>query len=140
MCIRDRDYLRRAGEPDTSAERTLLRVAVGMTWEDRLHLAEVIAPRADMRAAATSLLDAAWRTVIPAGHRVDLPDSSHAEREFPSRIAPAARLLSASLVLRPDHPLIAALTETVLQQGKGLSLIHISEPTRLLSISYAVFC
>ncbi len=24
--------------------------------------------------------------------------------------------------------------------GKGLSLIHISEPTRLLSISYAVFC
>ena len=23
---------------------------------------------------------------------------------------------------------------------KGLSLIHISEPTRLLSISYAVFC
>src|SRR5674536_16778 len=24
--------------------------------------------------------------------------------------------------------------------GRGLSLIHISEPTRLLSISYAVFC
>src|SRR5674536_116506 len=24
--------------------------------------------------------------------------------------------------------------------SKGLSLIHISEPTRLLSISYAVFC
>src|SRR5674536_65107 len=24
--------------------------------------------------------------------------------------------------------------------GEGLSLIHISEPTRLLSISYAVFC
>src|SRR5678815_4480039 len=27
-----------------------------------------------------------------------------------------------------------------LQPDKGLSLIHISEPTRLLSISYAVFC
>eukprot|EP00658_Telonema_sp_P-2_P005689 TRINITY_DN12148_c0_g1_i1.p1 TRINITY_DN12148_c0_g1~~TRINITY_DN12148_c0_g1_i1.p1 ORF type:complete len:166 (+),score=32.44 TRINITY_DN12148_c0_g1_i1:104-601(+) len=27
-----------------------------------------------------------------------------------------------------------------LPQGEGLSLIHISEPTRLLSISYAVFC
>src|SRR5678815_5377010 len=26
------------------------------------------------------------------------------------------------------------------QVDKGLSLIHISEPTRLLSISYAVFC
>ena len=25
-------------------------------------------------------------------------------------------------------------------RGQGLSLIHISEPTRLLSISYAVFC
>src|SRR5678815_106340 len=25
-------------------------------------------------------------------------------------------------------------------KDKGLSLIHISEPTRLLSISYAVFC
>src|SRR5678815_4066900 len=27
-----------------------------------------------------------------------------------------------------------------LHRGDGLSLIHISEPTRLLSISYAVFC
>ncbi len=116
------DYLRRAGAPDTIAERALLRVTEGMTWEDRLHLAEVVAPRADMHAAALSLLDAAWRTVTPAGHRVDLPDTSHAEREFPSRIAPAARLLSASLVLRPDHPLLAALTETVLQQGKGESI------------------
>eukprot|EP00658_Telonema_sp_P-2_P083993 TRINITY_DN9217_c0_g1_i2.p1 TRINITY_DN9217_c0_g1~~TRINITY_DN9217_c0_g1_i2.p1 ORF type:complete len:101 (-),score=21.06 TRINITY_DN9217_c0_g1_i2:85-387(-) len=26
------------------------------------------------------------------------------------------------------------------EQGQKLSLIHISEPTRLLSISYAVFC
>ena len=26
------------------------------------------------------------------------------------------------------------------ETGKDLSLIHISEPTRLLSISYAVFC
>src|SRR5678816_1340733 len=30
--------------------------------------------------------------------------------------------------------------ETRKQEGTGLSLIHISEPTRLLSISYAVFC
>ena len=28
----------------------------------------------------------------------------------------------------------------MLQAALGLSLIHISEPTRLLSISYAVFC
>src|SRR5678815_4209193 len=50
----------------------------------------------------------------------------------------------------PDHmdllPLIAAYFEQVgvkieIQPMEyGLSLIHISEPTRLLSISYAVFC
>eukprot|EP00658_Telonema_sp_P-2_P061808 TRINITY_DN5046_c0_g1_i8.p2 TRINITY_DN5046_c0_g1~~TRINITY_DN5046_c0_g1_i8.p2 ORF type:complete len:100 (+),score=40.74 TRINITY_DN5046_c0_g1_i8:133-432(+) len=31
-------------------------------------------------------------------------------------------------------------TESVERNGEILSLIHISEPTRLLSISYAVFC
>jgi uncharacterized protein YfaS (alpha-2-macroglobulin family) len=50
---------------------------------------------------------------------VDLPDSAFAEREFPSRVAPAARLLTASLVLRPDHPWLGALIETVLQQGRA---------------------
>jgi uncharacterized protein YfaS (alpha-2-macroglobulin family) len=115
------DYLRRAGQPDADAERALLRVAAAMTWEDRLHLAEVVGTRADARAEALALVDAAWSTVVPAGHRLDLPDSSHAEREFPSRIAPAARLLSASLALHSDHALLGALTETVLQQGKAES-------------------
>ena len=32
------------------------------------------------------------------------------------------------------------LLKNVRQSLLGLSLIHISEPTRLLSISYAVFC
>jgi uncharacterized protein YfaS (alpha-2-macroglobulin family) len=115
------DFLRRAGRPDTSSERSLLRLARAMTWEDRLRLAEVIAPRVDLRAEASAIVDAAWRTVTVAGQRVDLPDSSHAPRAFPSRIAPAARLLSASLVLRPSHPLLGALTETVLQQGRAES-------------------
>ena len=115
------DYLRRAGAPDTAAERALLRVAVAMTWEDRLRLAEVIAARKDMRADAESIVDAAWLAVTPAGHRVDLPDSSHGPRQFPSRIAPAARLLSASLELRPTHPMLGALMETVLQQGRAES-------------------
>ena len=30
--------------------------------------------------------------------------------------------------------------KTILFNAADLSLIHISEPTRLLSISYAVFC
>jgi hypothetical protein len=120
------DYLRRAGEPDTAAERALLRVARVMTWEDRLRFAEVIASRDDMRADAESIVDSAWRAVTVAGHRVDLPDSAHAVRTFPSRIAPAARLLSASLMLRPAHPLLAALTETVLQTGRAESIFALN--------------
>src|SRR5678815_3813602 len=37
-----------------------------------------------------------------------------------------------------QHPLIADQQRGGVEHG--LSLIHISEPTRLLSISYAVFC
>src|SRR5678815_373009 len=40
----------------------------------------------------------------------------------------------AGMVLKPD--VLAAAVDSV---ADGLSLIHISEPTRLLSISYAVF-
>ena len=50
--------------------------------------------------------------------------------------------------VRGRHPLIGACLDTghALRSGEmpheviELSLIHISEPTRLLSISYAVFC
>jgi len=97
----------------------LLRLAPQMTWEDRLRLAEVLAPREATNAAARSLVDEAWRAVTPAGRRVELPDSAHAERQFPSRVAPAARLLTASLALRPDHPMLGGLIETVLQHGRA---------------------
>jgi len=92
-----------------------------MTWEDRLRIAEVVAGTRDLRASADSIVDAAWREVKVVGHRVDLPDSANGPREFPSRVAPAARLLSATIVLRPAHPLLAALVETVLQQGRAES-------------------
>ena len=115
------EFLRRIGKPDTTAERKLLGIARVMTWEDRLRFAEVIASRGDMRVDAESIVDAAWRTVTVAGHRVDLPDTANVARIFPSRIAPAARLLSASLALRPTHPLLGALVETVLQHGRAES-------------------
>ncbi|HTI64147.1 MAG TPA: alpha-2-macroglobulin family protein [Gemmatimonadaceae bacterium] len=115
------EFLRRVGQPDTTAERKLLGVAGAMTWEDRLRFAEAIASRADMRADAEAMVDAAWRTVRVAGHRVDLPDTANVARVFPSRIAPAARLLSASIAMRPAHPLLGALVETVLQQGRAES-------------------
>lgn len=113
------EYLRRSGNPHASAEDALLRLAPIMTWEDRLRLAEVLATRTDVRARAQAIVDAAWRAVTPAGNRVDLPDSAHAGRQFPSRVAPAARLLTASLALRPEHPWLGGLIETVLQQGRA---------------------
>lgn len=113
------DFLRRAGHPDTNAEDALLRLAPQMTWEDRLRLAEVLASRTDAREAAREIVDLAWEAVTPAGRMVDLPDSAFADRAFPSRVAPAARLLTASLVLRPDHPWLGALTERLLQQGRA---------------------
>src|SRR5678815_2037496 len=46
----------------------------------------------------------------------------------------------ALLVLHKRIHVIALIWVLVLSIGYYLSLIHISEPTRLLSISYAVFC
>lgn len=113
------DYLRRAGLPDEGAEDALLERAELMTWEDRLRLAEVLSSRADARQAATSLVDDAWRAVTPAGRRLDLPDSVFGAREFPSRVAPVARLLTATLKLRPEQPLLGGLIESVLQLGRA---------------------
>lgn len=50
---------------------------------------------------------------------MDLPDSAQSERAFPSRVAPAARLLDATLALRPEHPLLGGLVETVLRYGRA---------------------
>lgn len=113
------DFLRRAGTPDIGAEDALLGLAPQMTWEDRLRLAEVLASRDDARGAAQAMVDDAWQAITPAGRMVDLPDSAFAERAFPSRVAPAARLLTASLALRPDHPWLGALIERVLQEGRA---------------------
>jgi uncharacterized protein YfaS (alpha-2-macroglobulin family) len=113
------EYLRRAGSPDAQQEDLLLRLAPEMTWEDRLRLAEVLAPRGETHAAARALVDEAWKAVTPAGRMVDLPDSAYGVRQFPSRVAPAARLLTATLALHPDHPWLGALVERVLQQGRA---------------------
>src|SRR5678816_4735175 len=49
-------------------------------------------------------------------------------------IFPRLRAVSAALAVECDAARPTSRT------AYGLSLIHISEPTRLLSISYAVFC
>src|SRR5678815_868152 len=52
---------------------------------------------------------------------------------------PEAQLDRFSMMLRVGYPSQGEEVE-MLQMRMNLSLIHISEPTRLLSISYAVFC
>src|SRR5450759_5696196 len=42
--------------------------------------------------------------------------------------------------LRARRPVVRPLARPARRAGVGLSLIHISEPTRLGMISYAVFC
>eukprot|EP00658_Telonema_sp_P-2_P037881 TRINITY_DN27220_c0_g2_i4.p2 TRINITY_DN27220_c0_g2~~TRINITY_DN27220_c0_g2_i4.p2 ORF type:complete len:237 (+),score=70.38 TRINITY_DN27220_c0_g2_i4:1162-1872(+) len=46
----------------------------------------------------------------------------------------------AHLDVKTDNVLLRADVACLTDFGEALSLIHISEPTRLLSISYAVFC
>ena len=113
------DVLRRIGAPSVAAEDGLLAINARMTWEDRLRLAEVVSKRADRQAAARAIVDDSWRTIVVAGNRVDLPDTANPARDFASRIAPAARLLTATLALEPDRPLIGGLIETVLQQSRA---------------------
>lgn len=113
------DFLRRAARADRLAEDRLLARVADMNWEDRLRVAEVLASRPDVASRVQALLDDAWRGVRIGGARVDLPDSNLTGRHFPSRIRPAARLLTATLALRPDHPWLGALVETVLQQGRA---------------------
>jgi alpha-2-macroglobulin len=113
------DFLRRAGSANKEGEDALLRIAPRMTWEDRLRLAEALATRSDVRSQILQIVDAAWAATKPAGRRVDLPDSAYAERCFPSGVAPASQLLIATLALRPEHPMLGGLIETVLQHGRA---------------------
>ena len=56
-------------------------------------------------------------------------------------IAPVCFLARHDVAGWPALGLLARLFGTLfVERGRILSLIHISEPTRLLSISYAVFC
>jgi alpha-2-macroglobulin len=112
-------FLRRAGRASQAAEDRLLARTADMVWEDRLRLAAVLSRRSDVVPRVRALLDEAWRGITVAGGRVDLPDTALTRRDFPSRIRPAARLLTATLAIRPDHALIGALIETVLQQGRA---------------------
>ena len=59
-------------------------------------------------------------------------------RAGPGAAVPGADLPDAPPPLAPMFQMTSVFTDP--EVSRALSLIHISEPTRLLSISYAVFC
>src|SRR5678815_878384 len=80
------------------------------------------------------------------GYTSDLTGLSPGEAEALALIASPASMGVRELAM-PAHSALDKLAAAVpsihqlrAQHARGLSLIHISEPTRLLSISYAVFC
>jgi len=111
-------FLRKAGAADTLLENRLLSVSAGMTWEDRVWLAELLAGRPD-RSAARAQLQRVWRDVEMAGIRVDIPDSLLRTLGFRSHVRPVARLYRATATIDPSHPRLAALIERVVQQGRA---------------------
>jgi alpha-2-macroglobulin len=89
-----------------------------MTFEDRARMVSVMARKPERIAQARALLTTLWMVVPIAGNRVDIPDSVRTTTGFPSRIRPAARLLQATQLLDPRHPLIGPLAQTIIQRER----------------------
>src|SRR5674536_388823 len=121
MCIRDSH---RPGRPLADPAWTGRSVAGS---GDRARPGEP-AVHAEERAGRDTVHPA--RQHLPAVHLSQGPTAVRRVRDQP---VPAAD--------RPAwQPARSAAAHDVLRAVEELSLIHISEPTRLLSISYAVFC
>src|SRR5678815_4309063 len=71
-------------------------------------------------------------------------DSAHEHGHEPTVVVPEAMLdqlvRGGGVAHGPMISRTSQLEPGLIKPGHPLSLIHISEPTRLLSISYAVFC
>ncbi|MEO8228045.1 MAG: alpha-2-macroglobulin family protein, partial [Gemmatimonadota bacterium] len=103
-------YLARAGRRERAVENELVRRAPQLAWEDRVLLASVLARWNDM-AGARRLLEPAWASVRVEGRTAVLPAASRRSFYFYSPIRPGAYLLSATLAVAPDHPLVGPLVE-----------------------------
>src|SRR5262249_14284452 len=112
------DYLSRAGVRARAAENELLRLAAQLAWEDRGRLALVLA-RDGERQSAGRLLAPAWEATKVEGRSATLPPASRRTFYFESQIRPAAFLLSATLAVQPDHPLVGPLVETLIARGRS---------------------
>lgn len=93
----------------------MIEAAPQMTFEDRARLARLLPPGA----SATRLLNDLWTHAQRRGERVDIADSVVRLDGGPDRIAPFARLLQATRRHQPDHPLIGALAQRIIQQARA---------------------
>src|SRR5678815_2044 len=89
-----------------------------------------------------------WLTLRFRGSPLGIRDRFPFELAFIARqlrsldgpeVPPSERVSTAHVQVSPEQAK-AILSWGRMRTVDGLSLIHISEPTRLLSISYAVFC
>ncbi|MFN2567116.1 MAG: MG2 domain-containing protein [Gemmatimonadaceae bacterium] len=112
------DFLSRLGRADVPAENELLRAAALLTIEDRARFAEVLARRGQV-AAARRLMEPTWALVRVDGRRAALPDSTPTDFYFGSRMRPLGRILTATLAVAPEHPLVGPLVEALAQQGRA---------------------
>ena len=114
------DFLSRRGTPDIAAENRLVAEAAQLRPEDRSRLAEVLARRGQTRTAA-GLLASQWAAIQVEGRRAVLPDSVFRDTTFyfESTVRPAARLLTATLAVAPDHTLVGPLVENIVQRGRA---------------------
>lgn len=90
----------------------LLAVAGRISFEARAQLAATLPRGPD----AGRLLADLWRHAELRGTRVDIPDSVLTRGLRRSRIAPFARLLEATQRHQPDHPMLGALAQRIIQQ------------------------
>jgi uncharacterized protein YfaS (alpha-2-macroglobulin family) len=122
MRLRDQvaaaDFLSRMGRPAVAAENELLRTAALLTLEDRVRLAEVLARRRQI-APARRLMEPTWALVRVEGSRATLPNPTREQFYFESRMRPLARILTATLAVDPQHPLVGPLAETLAQQSRA---------------------
>ena len=112
--------LRRLARPDTALERQVWARRAELDFEDRLVLALLRAAGGDS-AGARSLVDAAWRSTRVEGRRVVVEDSVVRRRWqlFRAVTSSYTGLLRATAALRPRHPQLAPLLESLLQSARS---------------------
>ena len=111
--------LRRLGHPDTALEAKVWAVRTKLDFEDRLTLA-LLQSEIGNAPVARKLVDMAWESVHVEGARVTVEDSVVGRRWlFRSVTGATTALLRATTVTHPDHPLLGALLESVLQSARA---------------------